>query len=62
MSALPPLSEIPEAMLKDYMKKLFAIGDVNGDGVLSPTEFAEAPSAPNNLMGLQSRPSLTGFK
>jgi Ca2+-binding EF-hand superfamily protein len=28
-------------MLEDYMRKLFAIGDVNGDGVLSPVEFAD---------------------
>ena len=41
MSALPPLSSIPTEMIIDYMQKLFAIGDTNGDGVLSPTEFAE---------------------
>ena len=41
MSALPPLSSIPTHMIIDYMSKLFSIGDTNGDGVLSPTEFAE---------------------
>ena len=45
MAGLPPLSAIPNDMLVDYMRKLFAIGDVNGDGVLTPVEFAEAPSA-----------------
>ena len=35
------MSDIPTPMIIEYMKKLFAIGDVNGDGVLSPTEFAE---------------------
>merc|ERR1711871_1905151 len=39
--AMPALGDVPPAMLEDYLQKLFAIGDVNGDGVLSPTEFAD---------------------
>jgi len=39
--AMPSVQDVPPAMLEDYMKKLFMIGDVNGDGVLSPTEFVD---------------------
>merc|ERR1711871_910604 len=38
---MPSLEEIPTEMLIDYLQKLFSIGDVNGDGVLTPTEFAD---------------------
>merc|ERR1711959_776228 len=40
-SAMPNLADVPVSMLEDYLQKLFSIGDVNGDGVLSPTEFAD---------------------
>ena len=40
-AAMPKLSEVPAPMVIDYLTKLFVIGDVNGDGVLSPMEFAD---------------------
>ena len=36
---MPALSDVPPAMLERYFAKLFAVADVNGDGVLSPAEF-----------------------
>jgi len=38
---MPALKDVPPAMLQDYLRKLFAISDVNGDGVLQPQEFAD---------------------
>ena len=37
--AMPALADVPPAMLKRYLQKLFAVADVNGDGVLQPAEF-----------------------
>jgi len=36
---MPALEDVPPAMLKRYLQKLFAVADVNGDGVLQPAEF-----------------------
>jgi len=38
--AMPNLQDVPAPMLERYFKKLFAIADTNGDGVLQPHEFA----------------------
>ena len=37
-AAMPSLGDdiVPPAMLQGYMTKLFKIGDVNSDGVISP--------------------------
>ena len=39
--ALKDISEYDEDTLKAYCTELFSIGDVNGDGVLSPEELRE---------------------
>merc|ERR1711871_433403 len=39
VSNMPALEDVPPAMLKRYLQKLFAVADVNGDGVLQPAEF-----------------------
>jgi len=36
---MPALADVPPAMLKRYLQKLFSVADVNGDGVLQPAEF-----------------------
>merc|ERR1711939_735754 len=38
-SAIPNFADVPPAMLDSYLTKLFQIGDTNGDGVLSSTDF-----------------------
>jgi len=40
-ASMPQIADVPDEMLSDYLRKLFAIADVNGDGVLSATEFAD---------------------
>ena len=37
--ALGSAADYSEAELEDYITRLFAIGDVNGDGVLDPAEL-----------------------
>jgi Ca2+-binding EF-hand superfamily protein len=37
---MPALADVPPAMLENYLGKLFAVGDTNGDGVLQPSELA----------------------
>jgi Ca2+-binding EF-hand superfamily protein len=39
-NAMPAIADVPPEMLKRYLKKLFAVGDVNGDGVLQPEEMS----------------------
>ena len=41
MPEFPKLSDLTTAQLITYFQQLFAIGDINGDGVLQPIEFAE---------------------
>ena len=36
---MPNIADVPPAMLERYLKKLFAVADTNGDGVLQPSEF-----------------------
>jgi hypothetical protein len=36
---MPNLDDVPPEMLARYFKKLFAVADTNGDGVLQPAEF-----------------------
>merc|ERR1711968_376082 len=36
---MPSIEDVPPAMLERYFQKLFAVADVNGDGVLQPSEF-----------------------
>jgi len=36
---MPRIEDVPPAMMERYLKKLFAVADVNGDGVLSPAEL-----------------------
>merc|ERR1719502_526091 len=38
-SQMPRLSDVPESMLQQYFRDLFAVADTNGDGVLQPSEF-----------------------
>jgi Ca2+-binding EF-hand superfamily protein len=38
-SEMPSIEDVPPAMLERYFQKLFAVADVNGDGVLQPSEF-----------------------
>jgi len=38
-SDMPDINVIERAQLESYFQRLFAIGDTNGDGVLSPDEF-----------------------
>jgi len=39
-STMPNLGEVPPEMLERYLTKLFQVGDINGDGVLSYGEMA----------------------
>merc|ERR1711966_250043 len=39
--AMPNPADVPADMMADYLQKLFKIADTNGDGVLSPVEFAD---------------------
>jgi len=39
LAPMPRMQDVPAPMLERYLKKLFNIADVNGDGVLQPAEF-----------------------
>jgi len=39
ITPMPRIQDVPSAMLERYFKKLFAVADVNGDGVLQPSEL-----------------------
>ena len=41
---MPDLSELTHEEIKYYLEGMFKIGDANGDGVLSPEEFANVLS------------------
>merc|ERR1712166_55222 len=38
---MPEIADLSSQMIEDYLKQMFTIGDTNGDGVLSPDEFAK---------------------
>jgi len=37
---MPPLWEVPEELLREYLKDLFEAGNTVGDGMLTPSRFA----------------------
>ena len=46
-STMPDPADVPADMMERYLKRLFALADTNGDGVLQPQEFAAVPSPPH---------------